>query len=258
MRAWAPTDPWTIYARSNQQARLRLFCFPYAGGSASIYRTWSEELPPEVAIYPIQLPGRETRLMEPPFTQMPATVEALGEALRPHLTMPFAFFGHSMGALIGFELARYLREKQQRGPVHLFVSGRRAPQVPAPDPPIYHLPEDEFLEEVRRYNGTPNGLMENAELMKVVLPALRADFTSIETYEYTPGEPLACSISAFGGLHDSRVSHESILAWREQASGNFTVRMLPGDHFFLHSDRASLLRYLSEDLTQILNTLPGS
>lgn len=254
MRA-ATSDPWTVYARPNPQARLRLFCFPYAGGSASIYRSWSAQLPAEVALYPIQIPGRETRLLEQPFTQIDALIPALAQALRPHLGMPFAFFGHSMGALVSFELARYLRDSRAPTPIHLFASGRRAPQIPSADPPIYHLPEAEFLAEVRRYNGTPDDVLENAELMQVVLPALRADFTLLETYAYRPGEPLACAISAFGGLDDHRVSQEALTAWREQTRGAFRMRMLEGDHFFLHSARDQLLGYLSEDLSTIVRAL---
>lgn len=254
MRA-ATSDPWTVYARPNPQARLRLFCFPYAGGSASIFRGWSERLPAEVALYPIQIPGRETRLLEPPFTRLDALIPALAQALRPHFGMPFAFFGHSMGALVSFELARYLRDHQDPTPLHLFASGRRAPQIPSADPPIYHLPEAEFLQEVRRYNGTPDGVLENAELMQVVLPALRADFTMLETYAYRPGEPLTTSISAFGGLEDRRVPHDSVAAWREQTRGDFRLRMLEGDHFFLHSARDLLLDYLAEDLSRIVRAL---
>lgn len=258
MMAAATSDPWTGYARPTQQTRLRLFCFPYAGGSASLFRTWSERLPAEVAIYPIQLPGRETRLLEAPYTQLEPLIQTLAHALRPHFTMPFAFFGHSMGALISFELARYLRAHQAPGPIQLFASGRRAPQVPSVDPPIYHLPDAEFMEELRRYNGTPDGVLENAELMQVVLPALRADFTMLETYVYRPGEPLACAISAFGGLEDRRVGQDAIAAWREQTRNTFRLRMLEGDHFFLHSARELLLQYLAEDLTQLLDTLTES
>jgi surfactin synthase thioesterase subunit len=254
----ATADPWTVYAKPNQQTRLRLFCIPYAGGSASIFRMWSERLPTEVAVYPIQLPGRETRLLDPPFTRLEALIPTLAQALLPHFTVPFAFFGHSMGALISFELARYLRDHQAPSPIHIFASGRRAPQIPSADPPIYHLPEAEFLEELRHYNGTPDGVLENAELMQVVLPALRADFTMLETYVYRPAEPLACSISAFGGMEDRRVSEESVAAWREQTRGAFRLRMLPGDHFFLHSARESLLQHLAEDLNQILQAMTES
>jgi medium-chain acyl-[acyl-carrier-protein] hydrolase len=180
-------------------------------------------------------------------------IEALTDGVQPYLTMPFAFFGHSMGGLISFELARQLRRQQIATPVHLLVSAHRAPQLPDSDPPIHQLPDAEFMEELHRFNGTPRDVLENAELMHLFLPVLRADFAVCETYIYTPEEPLACPISVFGGLRDGKVSQSQLEAWREQTRGSFKLRMFAGDHFYLHALQESLLRAISQELAQHLD-----
>lgn len=242
--------PWFTSQRLNPLARLRLFCFPYAGGGAPIYRLWPQSLPSEIEVCVGQLPGRGTRLREQPFTSLDALVEAAAEAIAPLLDKPFALFGHSMGAMISFELARKLREQGRPQPVHLFVSGRRAPQLPNRDNMSYNLPEAELGQELLRLNGTPREVLEHPELMELMLPLLRADFSVVETYVYRPGVPLDCPLTAFGGLRDAEVSREQLEAWREQTTGEFTLRMLPGDHFFLNDpqSQALLLRALAKDL----------
>lgn len=240
--------PWLLGSKLNAQARLRLFCFPYAGGAASIYQAWQERLPPTVEVRPVQLPGRGMRMRETPINQMPALVEATAAALLPFLDRPFAFFGHSMGALISFELVRRFRREQGISPVHLFLSGRRAPQLPHTEPMTYNLPEPEFLNELRRLKGTPPEMLENAELMQLMLPLLRADFEVCETYTYADEPPLECPMTVFGGIQDLDVNRTHLEAWREQTSAPFSLRMLPGDHFFLQSSKDLLLWSLSRDL----------
>jgi medium-chain acyl-[acyl-carrier-protein] hydrolase len=249
-------NPWVSFFRPNPRARLRLFCFPYAGASSLIYRQWPEELPADVELCAVQLPGRGGRLREPAFRHMPTLVEVLAEALLPLFDRPFAFFGHSMGASIGFELARRLRRVRAPEPVHLFVSGRRAAQIPMTDPPSYQLPEPVFIEELRRLNGTPQEVLEHPEMMQLLLPVLRADFELIQTYTYEPGPPLACPISAFGGLQDFDASRDLLAPWREQTTGAFSLQLLPGDHFFLHTSRHHLLQLISRELHQHTHTDP--
>jgi medium-chain acyl-[acyl-carrier-protein] hydrolase len=243
---------WVTAAAPNPQARIRLFCFPYAGGGTAIFRTWAAELPREIEVCAVRLPGREHRLMEPPFMRLTPLVKALTHALRPYLDRPFAFFGHSMGALVCFELAHALRQDQPQGPTHLFLSARRAPQVPAPYPPIHALPDPQFVEKLRRLNGTPEAVLREPELMEVLLPVLRADFAICETYAYAPKALLDCPIAAFGGLQDSEAGHDDLAAWRDHTRGTFSLRMLPGDHFFLHSHRTLLLQAISDELTRWL------
>jgi len=227
---------------------LRLFCFPYAGGAASVFRDWSDGLPADVEVCPIQLPGRGARLMEPPLSQLPPLIEALAEALLPLLDKPFALFGHSLGSLVSFELARQLRTKHQVRPVRLFVSAGPAPQIPHRGPPIHNLPEKEFSAELRRLNGTPGELLNHKELMDIVLPSLRADFALYESYRYSSGPPLNCPISTYGGLNDPKVKYNDLEAWRDQTSVSFSIRMFAGDHFFLRTTQALLLRALSQEL----------
>lgn len=241
-------ESWVICPRPNAHAKLRLFCFHYAGGGSSIFRTWSDNLPSSVEVCSVELPGRGFRLMEAAFTNLDPLVQAIADALLPQLVQPFAFFGHSMGGLVSFELTRVLRRKYNLKPTHLFVSGHRAPQLPDPDPPIHTLPDPEFLNELRQLEGTPLEVLENSEMMQLLLPTLRADFTVVETYDYTAEPPLDCPITAFGGLQDQEASYDQLNAWREQTNAAFSLHMLPGNHFFLRSAQASLLELLSQNL----------
>jgi medium-chain acyl-[acyl-carrier-protein] hydrolase len=244
----ASGSPWFPHASAKPQAALRLFCFPYAGGSAAIYRPWAASLPPAIELCAVQLPGRGERLDEPSYTDLRALVGDAEAALLPYLDKPFALFGHSMGAMIAFELARRLRDRGLN-PVHLFLSARRAPQLEVEEEITYNLPEPEFIDEVRRLNGTPQEVLEHPELMQMVLPLLRADFEVVETYRYEPGAPLDCPVTVFGGLQDSDVPRPQLDAWREHTTAAFSVRMLPGDHFFLHKTQPLLTRVVVQELS---------
>jgi len=251
--AWPEATPaaegaWLAPGKARTGGRVRVFCFPYAGGGASLFRVWSSSLPAEVELWPVQLPGRENRLHERPFRRMDALARALADALTPHLEIPFAFFGHSMGALVAFELARELRHRGRPGPTELFVSGHRAPDVPDDDPPIHALEEPRFVDEVQRLNGTPAEVVADAELLALVLPALRADFEVCETYEHAREEPLACPIIAFGGLDDRKATRDRLAAWRDHTRARFSLRMFPGDHFFLARARDEIVATVVEEL----------
>jgi medium-chain acyl-[acyl-carrier-protein] hydrolase len=243
-------DSWIALRKPNPQARLRLFCFPYAGTSAAIFRAWPDGLPAHVEVCPVQFPGRAARLAEPPFRQLSPLVEALAQALVPLLDKPFAFFGHSLGALVAFELARQLRRQSGIQPLHLFASAARAPQTPPRHRPIHALPEPDFLVELRRLNGIPKKVLEHAELMQIMLPMLRADFVVFETYAYSTEPPLNCGITSFGGLQDHRVTRGDLEAWRDQTTAAFSLRMFPGDHFFLNATQPLLLEVLSQELRE--------
>lgn len=222
-------------------APLLLFCLPYAGGGASIYRTWAAAAPPGLTVCPVQLPGREQRLRDAPFRDLTSLVSALDEALRPHLDRPFAVFGHSMGALIAYEWARRLATGPSSALLqHLFVSGRPAPARGSTRPPVHALPEPEFLAELRRLRGTPDAVLAHQELLQLLLPTLRADFQVVETYRWAPGPRLTVPVTAFGGTHDD-VSADDLQAWREVTESGFECQLLAGDHFFLHDARERLL-----------------
>jgi len=250
----ASADRWLAYREVNPRARLRMFCFPYAGGGASAYRGWAASLPGEVEVCPVQLPGRESRLRDQPFTRAEVLIPAIADALAPYMDMPFVFFGHSMGGMISFELTRELRRRGKALPLHIFVSGRRAPQVPAREEPIHDLPEPEFIEKLRELNGTPEEVLQHAELMKLLVPILRADFAVNETYTYTEEEPFDIGLSAFGGLGDVEVTKEDLELWRTQTRARFRLRMLPGDHFFLNSGRDLLTEAIARDLGEVRGT----
>ncbi|HEU0299177.1 MAG TPA: thioesterase II family protein [Longimicrobium sp.] len=248
-------DRWIVRPRPSPRARLRLFCLPHAGGGASAFRGWADALPPEVEVCPVQLPGRENRVAEPAFDRVPPLAQALADAVEPLLSLPFALFGHSNGALIGFELARALRARGRPGPVHLFASGRRAPDLPSGRPPTHHLPDAEFLAELQELGGIPPQVLEHPELMAVLLPTLRADVAIHETYEFREQPPLPCPVTAYGGLTDPKVSREQLQAWGRHTGGPFTMRLFPGGHFYLQEERTAVLRVLSADLHAVLREL---
>ncbi|RCJ19176.1 gramicidin dehydrogenase [Nostoc sp. ATCC 43529] len=241
-------NSWINCPQPNPQANLRLFCFPYAGGSSMIFRTWSNSLPRNVEVCAVEYPGRGRQMQSPPIAQLEPLVKAIASSVLPYLDKPFAFFGHSMGGLVSFELTRLLRLKYNLKPFHLFISARRAPQIPPTKPPIHVLPDPELLEELRTLNGTPKAVLENPELMQIFLPILRADFAVLETYTYTPQQPLDCPINIFGGWQDKEVNHEALQAWREQTIATFSLQMFDSDHFFIHSHQDSLLKLISQEL----------
>lgn len=249
------TSPWFVCPKRSLQEKARLFCFPYAGGGPMIFREWPQELPPDVGVYALHLPGRGGRLSESLFTEFELLTDAIVEAIVPYLDLPFAFYGHSMGAIVSFEVARRIRREHGFEPIHLFVSGRRAPQIPSSTPPIHALPHPEFLDELRRLNGTPPEVLAHPELMQMMAPILRADFSITQTYEYVDQSRLNCPISAFGGLHDSEMTYENLEAWREQTNNAFVLRMIPGDHFFLNTARPLMLRIISRELHNALNKI---
>ena len=236
----------------DSRALARLFCFPYAGSGAAIFRSWSPRLAPQIDVHPVQLPGRENRWMEPAVASLPSLVDALEQALRPYLDRPFAFFGHSMGALIGFELARQLRRHGGPSVLHLLVSGARAPQRKGPFPPLHRLPDALLVQQLRRLGGTPDDVLRNPEVMSFLLPTIRADLTLCETYVHSLEPPLDCAVSVFGGMHDTIVTYDDLVAWRGQTRGAFSVFLCPGRHFFLHTAEAEMLEIAQRDSTRSL------
>jgi len=248
LRATKPAPaPWFPSIQQSSSAKLRLFCFPYAGGGASVFRGWAGLLPAEVAVCPVRLPGRETRLNEPPLGSMDQLIARLREAIDAYLDRPFAFFGHSLGAIIAFELARALNSR----PRCLFVSGARAPQlrrdhVPPPPPS-----DEELIDELRRLDGMPQDLTDHPELVQLALPALRADTALYRNYVYRDGPPLDCPICAYGGADDARIARENLEAWAEQTFA-FKLAIFSGGHFFLQTQQGEFLRTLARDVSQLL------
>jgi surfactin synthase thioesterase subunit/glycosyltransferase involved in cell wall biosynthesis len=250
-------DPWLPNIETAPAAPLRLFCFPYAGGGSAVFRAWQKSLEGVTAVCPIRLPGRETRIGEPPVERLEPVVDAIAAALEPYEREPFAFFGHSMGAAIAFETARFLRAAGRPQPLALLVSGARAPQyrlghVPPPEPS-----DADFLAELERLEGIPKEVFESRELMKLILPALRSDARIYRHYIYTPAPPLNMPLCAFCGLADPNIRREQMEAWREQTTSSFSLRMFPGGHFFIHTERAGFLTALRETLAHQADRSPA-
>jgi medium-chain acyl-[acyl-carrier-protein] hydrolase len=243
-------NPWFVCPAASPSAQLRLFCFPYAGGSAASFHKWGYFLGPKVEVCSIQYPGRATRLSDPPIRAISSIIEEIAEGIDALLDKPFALFGHSMGAIIAFETAHKLREAKGLIPHHLFVSASRAPHLAITDRYTFDLPEAQFIGELRRLRGTPVEVLESADLLTRVMPALRADFELIQTYRYSLRPPLSCPMTAMCGCEDGHVSRLQAQAWQGHCCNNFLLRMFPGDHFFLHSAQRSLLQSIAVDLLQ--------
>lgn len=249
------TAPWFVSVPPEHRTRLRLFCLPFAGGAASTYRTWMHHVPPGVSVVPVELPGRGTRIAEAPLLTLEPLVERLAQAMHAYLDMPFAIFGHSMGALLGYELAHRLWQMTGATPVHLLVSAHRAPHLPNPHANHHTLPDAALIQKVRALNGTPADILEQDDLIQMVLPVVRADFTACETYVHRPAPRLPCPITVFGGTHDPLVARWQLAAWNAHTHGPVQLQMLPGDHFYFQANQQAFFRLLREALAPYL-TVP--
>jgi len=230
--------------------RVRLFCFPYAGGGTVIYRRWAELLPAHIEICLIQLPGRERRIHERPMTDTKAVAGLIAEAMTPHCDLPFVLFGHSMGAGIAYETALSLT-RNGHVPLCIMPSARRAPHIPSRTPTRHNLPDDQFVEVLKRLNGTPAGVLDSPELMELMLPILRADFQLADLYVATPPSRLSCPVIAFGGENDDHVLRADLEAWKDISSSEFGLRMLSGDHFFINSQQRELTELIAQEISRL-------
>jgi medium-chain acyl-[acyl-carrier-protein] hydrolase len=240
MSAW-------IVKKPRPAARLRLFCFPYSGGGATSFRGWAEAMP-ALEVAAVQPPGRETRMREPAIDRLDPLVAGIVAGMRGELDRPFAFFGHSLGSFVAFETARALRRAGLPMPRHLILSGCPAPETHVVERPIHALEEAALLAALRAYEGTSEEVLNNDELIKLLLPLLRADFAVYETYTARAEPPLDVPITALGGLADAHASRAQLEAWRAHTTKAFLLRMFPGGHFFLNSARNQLLGTVLQDL----------
>jgi medium-chain acyl-[acyl-carrier-protein] hydrolase len=251
-------SPWVVTeGLAGESGIPQLFCFAHAGGGPSFFRPWRAALAPEIAVCPIALPGRESRLDERPFRHITELVEPLGAALLPQLDRPYALFGHSMGAVAAYEVARWLTGHARAGPACLLVSGRRAPGTAPTRQRISELPDDQFLAAVRQLNGIPPEVLREPELLSMLLPALRADFELAETYQPLPGDRLSCPVAAYLSTSDPEVTPAGVLGWQEMTTGEFSVRVFRGDHFYLKGDRPDVLSAVREDLRRSRRAPPA-
>jgi medium-chain acyl-[acyl-carrier-protein] hydrolase len=239
---------WFDRPLDTRSAKLRLFCFPYAGAASNIYRRWAVLLPPSVEVCGVMLPGRAFRLDERPRDRLGPLADELASVLLEAPAGPFAFFGHSFGGLLGFEVARRLYRRGAPLPVELFVSACPPPHLAPPEPAVHRLSDVEFKERLRELGGTPVPVLECPELMDLLMPVLRADLTAFETHRHEPGPPLPVRMTVFGGTSDRLVDEGTLDGWRRHTRERFTVRVFPGGHFFLHSHEEDVVAAVAATL----------
>jgi medium-chain acyl-[acyl-carrier-protein] hydrolase len=237
--AGAPRNPWLVALNAPVAPRAQLICLPFGGGSSSAFRAWAALFPAHVQLSAVDLPGRAARFAEPALTAIDQVIAGLGSL--PDFSLPTVLFGHSLGALLAYEWLSHLYESGRQLPVHLVVSGRGPPQTPRTRAPIHHLPDAEFLTEVRRYQGMPDAVLQHQELVELMLPILRADFTITERYQHRPRGALPVSMLILGGEHDPMVDVTQLHAWRSLSAHASQVETFPGGHFYLDQHCAAIV-----------------
>ncbi len=243
------TDPLFVRWQGRSDARVRLICFPHAGVGASVFRPWLNLLPAAVELMAVQLPGRETRLREPPLRELTAAIAAVLPSLRALDDKPYAFFGHSMGAVIAWGVAQALSDQGMPLPARLILSGRRAPGVADCDSPLRHLPDEQFVSEInRRYGGIPPQVAADRDIMALLLPGLRADIAALETHEPGVGPALDVPLTVLGGTEDDRARAADLEAWRKHTTCSFRMKTFAGGHFYLNEHRKAVV---AEVLTEL-------
>lgn len=249
------TERW-IYrsGESDDSPAIRLFCLPYAGGGASVYRLWPNCMPPGVELCRVQLPGRESRFREAPFTQMSQAIEPLLTVMKPLLDRPYALFGHSMGALMSFQLSHALTASGYP-PAALCVSAWRPPHHSPPNP-IAGLPDDALVQELQHRYGAMSRAMENPEIIEMMLPVLRADLSVVESVTYSEGQALPCPIHVFGSPEDTWVPSDQLIDWQRHGTG-CDVKLFPGGHFYLNDHAESLATDVGQRTIDALNVAQG-
>lgn len=243
---------WFRHIRSNDESKLRLFCFPYAGSGPSIFSEWPADISKVFDVMGVIYPGRESLSSQAPLNDLSDIVEKIFTNILPYLDRPFAFFGHSMGAYVSYELAKQLKERQGLSPEHLFLSGASAPHI-VNENPVHALPPSEFLRALIELNGFPLEVLQSPELVHLALPLLRADFTSCETYHYTAGQPIDTPMTALGGDNDPRVAIDELEAWQHHSTAMFSSQVFKGDHFYLREHQSQLVSSINQELLKAIS-----
>ena len=242
---------WLSHRDVAARGQVQLFCLPHAGSGASGFYRWKRLLPESIAVCPVLLPGRESRLGEPPLRSVAEIVSRMHAELRPHLANPYAIFGHSMSSLIAFEWARLIEREGLPSPLRLFVSGRNAPQLTLGHRELHRRDEEEMLRELGRlYGGNADILLAEPELRELYVPILRADLAAVENYQFFAGASAQCPVRAYAGADDRSVSAQGLDDWSQVASRSFASKRFPGDHFYhLGEGQSELLAEIVRELT---------
>jgi surfactin synthase thioesterase subunit len=251
--AGSPAKLWFPYWRPKPEARLRLFCFPFAGGSASVFQRWARSGLEDVEVLAAQYPGREARMREPGYRRVPELVEALGPIIRPLLDRPFAFLGYSLGAYVGLELTHWLQREGAPAPLGLMLAAAPPPHQ-RQSQKLYTLRDEEFIAQLQRYGGTPPEVFENRELVELLLPLLRADFEMADEYRRAPEPCLSLPVSVWGGEEDHSPTPPALDGWRDYTTARVELQVLPGGHFFLLSAGDALREGVQRTLRQWATT----
>jgi medium-chain acyl-[acyl-carrier-protein] hydrolase len=245
-------SPWFVVGSPRPDPVARLFCFPYAGGSAQIFQDWHHYLPYEVEVVGVQYPGRGARVAERAITSCDQMIETLLVEFEPWLDVPYMFFGHSNGALVSFELARALQDSGSYLHIHQFISAKRAIHLDPRRKQLHDLPRDAFLREVERLGGTPAELLADPEFMEILLPILRADFSLSETYVRRDASPLKVDATILYGSRDVDIPEYDALRWAELVRGNIDHRSFDGGHFFINTHKRQVLEFMRAKMKAIM------
>lgn len=243
-------NPWIARLRPASTGQLRLICFAHAGGGGATFRGWVDELPRDIDMCVVRLPGRESRLREPQVRKMDELVPTLATALDGLLDGRYAFFGYCSGALTAFELARYLVGSGRRAPERLFVCACPSPRLVLRDSGVHRLAPPELTEHLKALGIIPATILDDPGLFAMFEDSVRADYQVYETATYAPAEPLACPVSVFGADRDPSTNVPVLLDWREETSASFTLRLFPGDHSFFEADRPAIVRAVADELSE--------
>lgn len=240
--------------------KLRLFCLPYAGGSATIYNRWKNKVINNIIIMPVELQGRGKRFLEPLYSSVEqAATDIFNYIINEVDEEEYAIFGHSMGCLLSYEVARKIKESGFKEPIHIFFSGKEPPHIKERGKTLHTLPDEEFISEIYKKGGMPKEIFENKEILKIFTPILKADFKIIETYAFKPDiNKLNYNISVLNGSKDDEISHERIMEWKLYTNKECNIYEFDGGHFFIMDKEDEVLKLIGSTLqSELLKQCAG-
>ncbi|MBQ4844007.1 thioesterase [Pseudoalteromonas sp. MMG013] len=240
-------DIWFLQRKQSKPVKQNLFCFPYAGGSGQMYLDWDDKVPDGCQVFGVEFPGRGRRFSDPLQANITDLVDMLYANIKSKLTRPFSFYGHSNGALVAYELAKKISRELGLTPKNLFISAKVAPQL-GTEYPLHKLSEDEFIEVLKDYKGTPELVFNNPELLEVYTPILRSDFALSENYKFVEQGKLNTDIVILAGEDDEVVEPDNVFAWQALFNGKVRKELMRGDHFFVHSEETALINIINSEL----------